>query len=127
MKDWRPAWRAMAALMPIEGLIALRQALIDDSEALLQGATTEPPPLICVQDWACEGACAAGYAFWRAGHDTVGEVEECFARLCFEADRAMGEPAGVRHFLNWFDETPRDEMRRELLPEVNAEVARRSP
>ena len=30
----------------------------------------------------------------------------------------LGEPAACRWFLNWFDDTPRDQMRRELLAEV---------
>jgi hypothetical protein len=31
----------------------------------------------------------------------------------------------VRWILNWFDETPRDQMRRDLLPEVERELALR--
>ena len=38
--------------------------------------------------------------------------------MCFAIDQRLGEPAGCRWFLNWFDETPRDEMRRLLLAEV---------
>jgi hypothetical protein len=37
----------------------------------------------------------------------------------------MGEPAAVRWFLNWYDETPRDEMRRKLLAEVERAMAAR--
>jgi hypothetical protein len=43
---------------------------------------------------------------------------ERFAQLCFEVDQHFGEPRACRHFLNWFDDTPREQMRRELLPEV---------
>ena len=76
---------------------------------------------MCVQDWPVEAACALGYCGWQGdGLETVGEVEEFFARACFEADQRLGEPAACRWFLNWFDDTPRDEMRRELLAEVNA-------
>ena len=42
-----------------------------------------------------------------------------------EADTRLGEPAAVRYFLNWFDDTPRDEMRRQLLAEVNRALAER--
>jgi len=52
----------------------------------------------------------------------VAEVEEFFARACFEADQRLGEPAGCRWFLNWFDETPRDEMRRLLFAEVKHQL-----
>ncbi len=36
------------------------------------------------------------------------------------------EPAACRWFLNWYDETPRHEMRRCLLAEVNRVLARRA-
>ncbi len=67
-----------------------------------------------------EGACAIGYCGWR-GEDlqTVGEVEEFFAHLCHECDMRLHEPAGCRWFLNYFDETPRPEMLRQLLPEID--------
>ena len=57
--------------------------------------------------------------------ETVGEVEETFARVCFEADQRLGEPAAVRYFLNWYDDTPRDEMRKQLLAEVERALADR--
>ena len=57
---------------------------------------------------------------------TVGQCEEFFAKCCFEADQSLGEPAACRHFLNWFDDTPRDEMRRELLAEVELTLAGRA-
>src|SRR5262249_42196250 len=77
-----------------------------------EGATRPPPPLQCVQDWPVEAACAVGFCGWQGdGLETVAEVEEFFARVCFEIDQRLGEPAACRWFLNWFDETPRDDMR----------------
>ncbi len=127
METWRKVWRqGLAPLLSTPGLEALRRALLSDDPRLLQGATLSPPPLRCVQDWAVEGACALGYCGWQGDDlETVAEVEEFFARTCFEADERLGEPAAVRWFLNWFDETPRDEMRRQLLAEVNRSLARR--
>ena len=29
--------------------------------------------------------------------------------MCYEVDQSMGEPAGCRWLLNWWDETPRPE------------------
>jgi hypothetical protein len=52
-------------------------------------------------------------------------VEEAFALLCGRVDKALGEPAAVRYFLNHVDEVSRPAMRREVLPEVNRELARR--
>jgi hypothetical protein len=81
---------------------------------------------MCVQDWPVEAACALGFSGWQGdGLETVGEVEEFFAKVCYEADVRLGEPAACRWFLNWFDDTPRDEMRRELLEEVEYSLAER--
>lgn len=120
MESWRKVWRdGVEPLLSAEGLEALRRGLILDDGRLLQGATTSPPPLACVQDWPVEGACTLGYCGWVGdGLETVAEVEEFFARMCFEIDQRLGEPAACRWFLNWFDETPRDEMRERLLAEV---------
>ncbi|MCX7664984.1 MAG: hypothetical protein N2112_05510 [Gemmataceae bacterium] len=127
MESWRTVWReGFAPSLSTAGLEALREALINHSEELSQGSTTTPPPLMCVQDWPVEAACAVGYCGWRGeGLETVGEVEEYFARCCFEADQRLGEPAACRWFLNWFDDTPREEMCAELLSEVELELERR--
>jgi hypothetical protein len=127
MESWRKVWRdGLAPLIATDGLEALRTALVNDDARLLQGATTTPPPLQCVQDWPVEAACALGFCGWQGeGLERVGQVEEYFARLCFAVDRRFGEPAACRWFLNWFDETPRDEMRAVLLAEVNRTLARR--
>jgi hypothetical protein len=127
MESWRKVWReGVAPLLSTTGLEALQRALTNDDARLLQGATTTPPPLQCVQDWPVEAACALGFCGWQGeGLETVAEVEEFFARMCFEIDQRLGEPAACRWFLNWFDETPRDEMREKLLAEVNRALAQR--
>lgn len=127
MESWRKVWReGLVSLLSTRSLEVLRHGLQTNDGRLMQGATTSPPPLQCVQDWPVEGACAVGYCGWQGeGLETVAEVEEFFARMCFEIDQRLGEPAGCRWFLNWFDETPRDEMRRELLTEVNLALAAR--
>jgi hypothetical protein len=118
--SWKIVWRE--GIVPLVGrdeLVALRDALRSDDPKLVQGCTVSPPPLQSVQDWHCEAACGSGFMGWRGGElDTVAEVEEFFARMCFNIDQRLGEPAACRWFLNWFDETPRDEMIRLLLPEV---------
>src|SRR5262249_40374866 len=120
METWRTVWRdGFAPALSRKGLEALRAALLADDPRLTQGSTTTPPPLMCVQDWPVEAACALGYCGWQGDKlETVGQVEEYFARCCFEADTRLGEAAACRWFLNWFDDTPRAEMRRELLAEV---------
>jgi hypothetical protein len=125
MESWRKVWRdGVVPLLTADDLRALAAGLEADDPLIHQGGTTVPPPLMCVQDWPCEAACVIGYCAWKArGLTTVGEVEEFFARMCFEIDQRLGEPAGCRWFLNWYDETPRDVMRRELLPEVRLALA----
>ena len=127
MESWRTVWReGFAPVLTLKGLEALRGALTSDDPRLVQGSTTTPPPLMCVQDWPVEAACALGFCGWQGdGLETVAEVEEFFARMCFEVDQRLGEPAACRWFLNWFDETPRDEMRALLLTEVSRTLGQR--
>jgi hypothetical protein len=129
MESWRLVWRnGFVPVLSTAGLEALRDALQSDDPRLTQGSTTTPPPRMCVQDWPVEAACALGFCGWQGdGLDAVGEVEEFFARACFEADHRLGEPAACRWFLNWFDDTPRDQMRRDLLAEVERALADRLP
>lgn len=129
MESWRLVWRdGFVPVLSNAGLEALRDALRGDDPRLTQGSTTTPPPLMCVQDWPVEAADGIGFTGWQGdGLDTVGEVEEYFARVCFEADERLGEPAACRWFLNWFDDTPRSEMRHELLAEVERALADRLP
>ncbi|HEV3143774.1 MAG TPA: hypothetical protein VGZ47_07830, partial [Gemmataceae bacterium] len=129
IEAWRKCWRdGFAPVLSMAGLIALKDALQSQDPALIQGATTTPPPLNCCNDWPCEGACAIGLACWRGHHDaeTVGDVAERFALTCQLADKRLGSPGACRYFLNWFDDTPREDMRRLLLPEVVLAIAIRS-
>lgn len=126
METWRKVWReGFAPGLSIIALRAVRQALLRDDPRLMQGATTTPPPMQSVLDWPVETACLIGYGAWQGdGHETVGAVDEYFARACYEADCRLGEPAACRWFLNWYDETPRTELRREMVVEVNLALAR---
>jgi hypothetical protein len=138
MQSWKKVWREAAEpLFSVADLQILHEALVNDDPRLLQGATTTPPPLQSVQDWPVEAACLLAYPgairlggfaggerhCKPAAEDeplaaTVGEVEEFFAKMCFAIDTALGELAGCRWLINWFDSSPREEMRRELLGEV---------
>src|SRR5579884_4022542 len=97
MESWRKVWReGVAPLLSTPGLESLQRALTNDDGRLLQGATTTPPPLQCVQDWPVEAACALGFCGWQGeGLETVAEVEEFFARMCFEIDQRLDEPAAA--------------------------------
>jgi hypothetical protein len=37
----------------------------------------------------------------------------------FSSSKISRRVRGIRHFVGWYDETPRDQMRRELLVEIN--------
>jgi hypothetical protein len=125
---WRKCFReGFAPHLSTHALEVLKKALVEDDPRLLQGATTSPPPLQCVRDWPVEAACAISFCGWQGeGLKTVEEVEQYFADQCFQADQALGEPAGARWFLNAFDDTPRDEMRRLLAEEIQNILAQRA-
>ncbi len=124
---WQHVWReAIAPLLSMKALLALEKGLAQDDKRLIQGATTAPPPLPSVQDWPVEAACTLSYCGWQGeGLETVGEVEEFFSRLCFEIDNRLGEPSGVRYFLNPHDEMPREKFFPLLLAEVRLSLSQR--
>ena len=137
MESWRKGWRVgFAPQISDEALAALKVALEEDDARLMQGATTSPPPLQFVQDWPVEAACVLGFCgvVEHGGFQTednphgatVAQAEEFFAKACFAADQNLGDPAACRWFLNWFDGTPRAEMRGLLLVEVIGEQERRA-
>jgi hypothetical protein len=121
MESWKKVWReGLAPLLSTPGLEALRTAVVRDDQRLIQHATCNPPPAEVFHEEAVEGACALGFCGWKGdGLKTVAEVEEFFIRTCRIADDALGEPGVCRFFLNWFDETPRLDMRQHLLQEIN--------
>jgi hypothetical protein len=125
IESWRKVFGdAVAPVLNVRGLSVLADALEKDDPALIQSATTLPAPLQAADRLPCEGACLLAYAGWRGkGLKTVGEVECYFACVCQEVDEILGEPAGCRWFLNWFDDTPREQMRQELLAEVKLALA----
>lgn len=128
MESWRSVWRrGLVPQMCSDSLVALAKALREDDARLIQGATTSPPPLIFVQDWPCEACDVITFGAWQTlGITTVAEVEEAFAQMCFQCDQIIGELAACRFFINWADETPRENMRRELLAEIELALSQRT-
>lgn len=123
---WRKVWRqGFAPQLPTEALRMLRRALAEDDRRLLQLSTTDLPALRAYEDEPVSQACAVGFCGLIGGLKLNGEVNRFFVAACAECDRLLDEPAVSRHFLNWFDDTPRPAMRRELGAEIDAELARR--
>jgi hypothetical protein len=117
----------LAPQLSVADLFALRSALLGDDARLLQGVVSSPPPLDAMADCEVVGCCAIGYGGWRTRRlRTVGEVEANFHRICDAADAVFHEPAACRFFLNWYDETPRPVVRRELLMEVTLTLRQRA-
>lgn len=130
MGYWRHVWREhLAPLLSSRGLAALARSLETDADergpTWLQGATTDPLPTLSEVNSPARAACPIGTCGLGEGLVTVGEVEAFFARVCFGVDESLGEPAGCRWFLNWVEDSPREEVRRELLAEVRRELDRR--
>lgn len=131
MESWRYVFRhGFAPVLPLEGLKILKVALETDDRFLLQGRTTFPTQLEDVaDDRTCEAGCpiaTCGVAEHGGyGVATVGQVQDFFAKSCFDADQKLGDPASCRRLLNWIDGTDRDEMRRELLAEVNLAITQK--
>lgn len=127
MESWRRVWReGIAPLLSTAALVALRNALATNDPRLVQGETVVPflPDCFLERNWPVDSACALSFCGWQGdGLKTVGEVEEFFGHICSDIDYAIQEAAGCRHFLHWFDDTPRDEMRKQLLPEVDLALA----
>lgn len=121
MSPWQRVWRfGIAPLLTPAGLAALRDALESDDPRLIQGSTTEPMPVPLFAHEPVEGACAVAFSLWRGNAtERVGTLHRAFRSLCASADDLLDEPLGTMVFLNWFDETPRAEMRRELLAEID--------
>jgi hypothetical protein len=123
----RKVWHdGLAPQLSTPALQALAAGLRTDDKAIIQNATTIPPPLEAIADEPVERVCPLCYALLHGYRlVTIRQVEERFARLCQTAGEALGEYGAVRWLLNWIDETDRATMRRLLLVEVNRTLASR--
>lgn len=132
LEPWRAAWRtAIAPHLPAKGLAALRDALAADDPALCQGTTVQPiiPDFQWFADAPAEAACAIGFCIWRDGG--VPKTSRAVSRAFCDFSRTIADaktPGAPESwaFVEWFDAAPRAEMLRELLPEVDRELARRA-
>lgn len=127
MDKWEIAFRVgFAPELPLEGLIALREALKNNSVGLQQGTTTDSS---CGSD-NVRFACAIAYCGWKGyGLKTTQEVREFFSRMGTQASINLSEqnpPVPYVSFIDWFDKVERDEMRKQLLPIVEDIIEQRT-
>jgi len=110
-----------------KGLIALRDALVKRDPFLMAGVSVDPPPLQMFENEPVVGCCPIAFAAsdGEAAQRTVGEVETAFALTYWRAGEALNEPTIGRHFANYWDDTPIEQARRELLVEVEVALAGR--
>lgn len=114
METWRRAWReGVVPQTSTRGLIALANGLADNDKRLMQGIS------IRVRGSSIKSACALAYIGWQGeGLESVAEVMGFFWNIYFSIDLRLDRTVRCRHFLEWFDETPRKEMRYEMIKEV---------
>ena len=126
METWQKVWReGIAPQLSTRGLQSLRSALNRDDARLLQGRTVAPPR--GQHDQAVHGTCAIGWCGWHGeGKATIPDLEQYFADVCFESGIALGDPSASRWFLNWFDGAPREEVRQQMLREVEQALTERA-
>ena len=120
---WRKFWRdGIAPQISNRGLEALRKALKRDDPGLIQGATTDPPPLEFVSHEPVTAACVVSFPGWQDGLHSVQQVEDHFWRICHGATERASNPDACRVFLNWWDTAKRAEAFPALLEEVDREL-----
>src|SRR5438477_2064089 len=99
---WQRAFRiGILPQLSTLGLQGFRDALRRNDGRVIQGATSYPPPLQCMEDEPVEGCCPLCWLLLegKKPHEvSVGPLQERFAAACYEADQLLGEPAGVRYF-----------------------------
>lgn len=122
MEAWREDWREkIAPKLTAAGLTALRDALLTQDPALIQGRTVLPTGKYDKGHLPIEACCGVGYGVWKGeGLTTLQEVWKRWEEICIPA----GKPA-VRGFIGYWDRTPLDEIARDLVPEIELALANR--
>lgn len=125
LEAWQVCWRGgLADALPTEGLVALRDALVNDDPALIQGQTVAPIPFLS-PNAKTTGCCPISYCGWRAfGLDATADVY-AFYHAAYYRRNGYGYENGSRDFTEFVDGTPRDEMRKRLVVEVNRTLKQR--
>ena len=127
MEPWRLIFRrGFAPLLSNSALNALQDGLKQDDPALVQGCVVVRRPVPGCWDLAAVVLGLLAYV-GREGEGlfSVFEVSEFHERLKEAAAQKLGQMDAATLFLNWFDKTPRDLMRKNLLQETHLELRKR--
>lgn len=140
IEPWRQSWReGVLPSLSTRALVVLRKAVLENDPRLVQGHTTVPvfehsgPQSDAAE---CRGACPLAYALWqeddRVSRDnypmSVGEVQELFDRAMQRycpVEFAPNPAAAQQSFFGWWDEGRPDEVRADLLEELDLALRQR--
>jgi len=131
MENWKRVWRrGIAPLCSTATLRKLEQVLESDSPQLTQGDTVRPYPVIYKSlpinhpsqpcNSAPDAACLIAWIGWQGGEATLTKTKDVAAWFGHATEKIVALVGFDEFcvFLNWFDETPRPDMRHLLLEEV---------
>lgn len=135
IEPWRYVFRnGVAKQLSANGLVALREAIKGDDPRLVQGITLKP--IVGGNHARVYSCCFISYAAWQGeGMELCGNVLDFFSRVCDRTNEALmgkkvpseirDERFPVKAFLNWYDDTQREVVFADLLPEIELELASR--
>ena len=127
LPDWQHVFRhGLAPILSTAELLALATGLREDDPDIIQGDSTFPSPLTCNDGLKIQAGCGLCYAVWRGRElETIGDVYNAFLDVLGEANARLGNAGECGHFVRWFDEGDREQVRTELLAEVEREIGLR--
>lgn len=127
LEKWQVVWREeLAKRLSVKQLLALRLAVLENDGRLVQGVVTHPPPLQVVAEWPIEGGCALVIGLWGMdGQVSVYEMAKRYYEMIKEADAALPVGLTIDDFLDFFDNTSREEMLKRMLGEIDVVLDQR--
>lgn len=126
---WQRAFRdGIAPNLSDNELACLAEGIRNKDERIVNGCGIVPEPSPMNSAKTPTHADPVNYAIWVGNKDvqTVGDLEERSARVMFEADQILGQPAAVRYLLNWIDDNPLETTMPQLLALVEEIIRARA-
>lgn len=129
LAGWQVAFRqGVAPQLSTAALERLADGLLGDDPALVQGWTTEPPPVEHCLDEYATGGCLLCYGLMADfdGPPLVADLAGRFGDVCRRCDEALGLPGAVGYLLRAWDDLPRAEARALFRAEVERTLLERA-